>query len=552
MLRLQFYKNSEAIFEYQTEDHFFRLGRGPKSEISIPDSRISRTHLIFRFKDDSWRIEDSSANGVQIDGVYLGSIFKLEKSKRYRLTPDIEMEWIESQEIDREKTLIVSRRPTQIFVDASSEDKVILGEAKFSYLTKKSKKISRRIDRIPFSIGRHASNDLQIDSEAVSQFHARIEILNNQYIFHDLGSTNGSYIDEKRIVKASLGRFSDLRIGDIKIQFEIEPQEMKISPKKSDSFFGMKSRNRIMKTTFARAEAVASTDVSILIQGETGTGKELLAKAIHDLSSRSSQPYITLNCAALPKELIESELFGHVKGAFTGALTDRAGAFEAAHQGTLFLDEIGELDLNVQAKLLRCLESGEVKKIGSNEAQIVSVRIIAATHRDLFKMIREGQFREDLFYRLHGIPLSLIPLRERLEDLELLIPDLIHQLKEKAIVTSEALYFLKDQHYPGNIRQLKNILQRALIESRLSHPIRDPNEARKLDVQDFNFLNERYKNKEAKNLKNLKEREDLMKSLENHDFNQSKTAKALKIPVSTLHDRIKRLSIELPKKMRRF
>ncbi|MGA0163789.1 MAG: sigma 54-interacting transcriptional regulator, partial [Bdellovibrionota bacterium] len=281
--------------------------------------------------------------------------------------------------MDREKTLVVSRRPTQIFVDASYEDRVILGEAKIIYTDQDLKKISRRIDRIPFSIGRHASNDLQLDSEAVSQFHARIELLNNQYIFHDLGSTNASYIAEKRIVKASLPNFSDLRLGDVKLRFEIETQEMKISPKTSDSFFGMKSRNRIMKTTFARAEAVANTDVSVLIQGETGTGKELLAKAIHDLSSRSSQPYITLNCAALPKELIESELFGHVKGAFTGALTDRAGAFEAAHQGTLFLDEIGELDLNVQAKLLRCLESGEVKKIGSNEAQIVSVRIIAAT-----------------------------------------------------------------------------------------------------------------------------------------------------------------------------
>jgi transcriptional regulator with GAF, ATPase, and Fis domain len=492
-------------------------------------------------------VEDSSSNGTLVDGVHLGVQFKLEKHKKYRLTSDLEMEWIENQEMDRQKTIILSRRPTQILIDGSKDDRVVLGEAKLDYQDGNLQKRVRRLDHLPFSIGRHASNDLQIDSERVSQFHARIEMQNNQYILHDLGSTNGSFIEGKRVAKASLGANSRLRFGDFDLEFKIENREMIVCPKNGDSFFGMKSKNRKMKNLFGRVEAVAGTDVSVLVQGETGTGKELLARAIHDLSNRSSKAYIALNCAALPKELIESELFGHVRGAFTGALTDRIGAFEAANQGTLFLDEIGELDLNVQAKLLRCLETGEVKKIGSNQSQNVSVRIIAATHRDLFKMIREGLFREDLYYRIHGMPLWIPPLRERLEDLELLVPDILVQLKENAAVSPETILFLKEQHFTGNVRQLINMIRRALIENRLRQPLLDASQCRFLEIKDFNFLDDRQKNRESKNLKSQKEREELMLKLEEHNFNQSKTAKALAIPISTLHDRIKRLSIDLPR-----
>jgi len=215
---------------------------------------------------------------------------------------------------------------------------------------------------------------------------------------------------------------------------------------------------------------VAPTDASVLLLGETGTGKELFAKAVHQSSNRSSKPMITLNCAALPSELIESELFGHVKGAFTGALTDREGRFSLADKGTLFLDEIAELPLALQAKLLRVIQEGTFEPVGSSETQQVDVRIIAATHRNLEKQITTGKFREDLFYRLNVFPIHIPPLRERGDDIILIANAFFEKItKNKALYvmppTKKDLNKLVTYHWPGNVRELQNIVERGIITS---------------------------------------------------------------------------------------
>ena len=225
-----------------------------------------------------------------------------------------------------------------------------------------------------------------------------------------------------------------------------------------------------MMTLFSRIRRVAPTEATVLILGESGTGKELVAKALHEASRRDSQPLISVNCAAIPETLIESELFGHEKGAFTGATTTRNGLVEAADGGTLFLDEIGELPLEAQARLLRVLQEGEIRRVGAVESRKVNVRLIAATHRNLKKMASEGQFREDLYYRLNVVELNLPPLRDRGQDITLLAEALLEKTTAKMatgpmLLSPEALVAISRHPWPGNVRELENAIERAVILS---------------------------------------------------------------------------------------
>ncbi len=212
----------------------------------------------------------------------------------------------------------------------------------------------------------------------------------------------------------------------------------------------------------------APHSASILIEGETGTGKELVAQAVHRLSARSAKPFVTLNCAAIPEQLLESELFGHTRGAFTGAVNSRMGRIEAAHGGTLFLDEIGEMPLPLQAKMLRFLECGEIQRIGENETSRVDVRIVAATHQNLEKNAEEGRFRLDLFHRLAVFPVFVPPLRERMDDLPMLVRHALERMGQEQpqrSISTEAIELLEAHPWPGNVRELLHVLQRAVILS---------------------------------------------------------------------------------------
>jgi len=225
------------------------------------------------------------------------------------------------------------------------------------------------------------------------------------------------------------------------------------------------------KSVLRKVEQVAGTEATVLILGETGTGKELIARAVHDLSGRKKRPLVKVNCASLPANLIESELFGHEKGAFTGALARKSGRFELADGGTIFLDEIGDLPLELQAKLLRVLQEGEFERLGNPQTMKVDVRVIAATNRDLKKLMEQGLFREDLYYRLNVFPIDTPPLRERMEDIPDLVRHFIHKYKTKTAskvskVASGEMKALQSYRWPGNIRELENIIERALIISR--------------------------------------------------------------------------------------
>jgi len=241
--------------------------------------------------------------------------------------------------------------------------------------------------------------------------------------------------------------------------------------KEKYSFSGIISQSAVMEEVLNTAGRVAQSKATILIRGESGTGKELIAKAIHFASDRKDKPFIIVNVASLSENLLESELFGHEKGSFTGAINQRVGRFQQADGGTIFIDEVGDIPLPVQVKLLRIVQFGEVQKIGSNDTEKVNVRILAATHRNLEEMISAGNFREDLFYRLNVITIKLPTLRQRKEDISLLIDHFIKSFskelgKEVSGISKEALDLLLKYNYPGNIRELENIIQRAVVLTR--------------------------------------------------------------------------------------
>ncbi|WP_017754777.1 sigma-54-dependent transcriptional regulator [Calidifontibacillus oryziterrae] len=249
---------------------------------------------------------------------------------------------------------------------------------------------------------------------------------------------------------------------------KVEKLEAIIHPK--DSYAGMIGKSPMMKQLFSLIERIKNIPSHVLITGESGTGKELVARALHYEGLRSSYPYSVLNCAAIPESLLESELFGHEKGSFTGAITAKEGIFERTDKGTLFLDEIGEMSLNLQVKLLRVIQEGEITPVGSGKVKKVDVRIIAATNRDLFEEVKNGKFREDLFYRLNVIPIQLQPLRSRMEDVPLLVEHFISlyskKLNRSALELShQAKKWLFSYEYPGNIRELSNIIEYAVALS---------------------------------------------------------------------------------------
>lgn len=240
--------------------------------------------------------------------------------------------------------------------------------------------------------------------------------------------------------------------------------------RRENGFDGLVGASASLQHVLQQVEVVAPTDSGVLIFGETGTGKELIARAIHYQSARRDRPFIKLNCAAIPSGLLESELFGHERGAFTGAVMRKAGRFEVADKGTLFLDEVGDIPLELQPKLLRVLQEHEFERLGSNRTQQVDVRLVAATHRDLKQMVAEGKFRSDLYYRLHVFPLPVPPLRERREDIPVLVRHFVDEYARRMnrrieTISPQAMQAFTSYSWPGNVRELQNFIERAVILS---------------------------------------------------------------------------------------
>jgi DNA-binding NtrC family response regulator len=312
------------------------------------------------------------------------------------------------------------------------------------------------------SVGTADGNTLVLADPTVSRHHFAISPSPRGHLVRDLGSTNGTTINGVMIERAYLAQNAVIGIGDSRLRFEVGGGDDAAALSAEHKWGRALGASPAMRRLFAILPKIAESDASILLEGETGTGKSLIASALHEHSARAAGPFIVVDCGAIPPNLIESELFGHDKGAFTGATTARIGAFEAARGGTVFLDEIGELPLDMQPKLLRALEDRVVKPLGRNKPIALDIRLVAATNRDLRAEINRGRFRSDLYYRLNTFHLRVPPLRERREDIPLLVAHYYEQLGAGEPPASLLTDFARHA-WPGNVRELRAAIERTVL-----------------------------------------------------------------------------------------
>jgi transcriptional regulator with GAF, ATPase, and Fis domain len=311
-------------------------------------------------------------------------------------------------------------------------------------------------------LGSAPSSAIVVADPTVSRVHAEFEARQDGVWVRDLGSRNGTFVDGLQVKEARVPDKGRVRLGatDFVMDYNLgRRRPIEIWP--NDTFGKLVGTSVAMRELFATLARIAPMDASVLIQGETGTGKELVARAIHDASPRASRPFVVVDCAALPENLLDAELFGHTKGAFTGAVGARTGAIEAADGGSVFLDEIGELPPAMQPKLLRVLESRTVRRVGETTHRTVDVRFISATHRDLLTMVNASEFREDLYFRLSVIPVDVPPLRDRQEDIELLVNHFLSGSGSDGPASPDLVRELMNRPWRGNVRELRNFVDRA-------------------------------------------------------------------------------------------
>ncbi len=336
------------------------------------------------------------------------------------------------------------------------------------------------LDEAPLVVGTDPACDFVLRDPSVSRRHLEVRRDGRFLVVRDLGSTNGTFYGEARLGELMLGFGSEIRAGRTTLRYVPAEEVVPVSPSEAHAFGRLLGRDRKMREIFSLLEDIAPSDATVIIEGETGTGKELVARAIHEHSPRAKGPFGVFDCSAVPKDLIESSLFGHVKGAFTGATQTRAGIFERSNGGTVFLDEIGELDLSMQPKLLRVLEAREVQKVGGDEYVPVDVRVVVATNRNLKAEVRSGNFREDLYYRLAVVKIVMPPLRERRDDIPMLAEAFLESLgadeeARRRLLTDANLRAMAAYEWPGNVRELRNVVERAY------HLARGP----EVDIREF-------------------------------------------------------------------
>lgn len=319
-----------------------------------------------------------------------------------------------------------------------------------------------------FSIGSHGLNDFVIEEPTVSRFHCEVKVDHDGARLRDLDSRNGTVLDGVHVRDAYLRGGSILRLGRVSVRFDFSPETNRLLISDRTTFGELVGSSPVTRASFALMERAAASDATVLLEGETGTGKSRAAFAIHQASARASGPFLTVDCGAIPGNLLESELFGHVRGAFTGAVRDSPGHFRLADKGSLFLDEVAEMPLDLQAKMLRVLETRTVIPVGGRQPVPVDVRIIAATHRPLRREVETGRFRADLMYRLRVVPLFLPTLRERRGDILPLALRFLEELHQRGARRVErfspgARRLLEEHPWPGNVRELRNVMEYAYV-----------------------------------------------------------------------------------------
>jgi len=354
--------------------------------------------------------------------------------------------------------------PTLILVRDGVPDSLVVQKCKLLVVSGPLQGKEFVIDKEQFTIGAGPNNEVTVADSTISRHHCEIQLFEKGYLIRDLGSTNGTVVKGVRVSEAFLTQGAEFQLGNTRVIFCPLQEARQYTLSHAEAFGALIGKSVSMRRVFHLAETYAPTDATILIEGETGTGKEVLAEEIHRHSKRKDKPFVVIDCAALARELTESELFGHTKGAFTGATTDRKGAFEHAAGGTVFLDEISDLHADLQPKLLRVLEKRAIRRVGSNDVKPVDVRIICATNKKLESEVNAARFREDLFYRLSVVHIGLSPLRKRKEDIPMLTQKFLREFHGEDGLAELAdfdktMEAFANHDWPGNVRELRNLVE---------------------------------------------------------------------------------------------
>ncbi len=534
MPELVFLRRGEEVLRFTLDRPRTVLGRGERSDVVIPDSEVSRQQAVLTFDGTQVALEDLSGKGTLVSGAPVmrntvladGADIALGQWRAiYRQTSSGELDTVTE----------VGGTQTQAQPKDPSSERWLPAQIRIRHGHQET---VHRLTGEAVSIGKDPGNDLVVNDKFISSRHLKLQRRNTLFQVTDRGSTNGTYLGNARIFEVEVPLFTTLRVGETELV--LEPVS---TPTKEKSFQGIIGNDPSIRQLAELIERVAPSQAAVAIFGESGTGKELVARAVHSRSNRADRPFIPVNCAAISKELIESELFGHEKGAFTGAMNARKGAFEEADGGTLFLDEIGELPFDLQAKLLRALESGEIKRVGASRPLNVDVRIVAATNRDLLAAAREQKFREDLYYRLCVIPLHLPPLRNRKSDILSLTDHFVRVFSPRGQTvrfTPGAMERLQTHHWPGNIRELRNVVHRALLlrkgpmvdASDLTFD-QEVNRETGIPIQDFPT------GLTLEQMLERLEKQIIETSLRRYNGNRERVAKELGVARSTLFKRLK-------------
>lgn len=509
------------------------IGRAPENTLQLVDPAISRNHCRIERVGRGIAVTDESRNGTFINGSAVQSA-ELIDGDQVAVGP-----WTIRLQRDEPKadiTVIDHRQPTRILSFDDESKTLVEDSLTIAVSNKNATTQNLRFSQQEITFGTHPQSDVVVGDDYVSRQHCKLVLKDDATVLVDLGSTNGTFVDGVRVDKIALNGNGTFKIGKTAVEFSRATLQEHITPSSETQMGDMLGTSRSMREVFSLIERAAPAEITVCIVGESGTGKDLAAKELHKRSTRKDKPFIALNCGALPPTIIESMLFGHERGAFTGAVEQHPGVFEQADGGTLFLDEIGEMDIGLQTRLLRVLEDGTVRRLGGKQDISVDVRMIVATHRDLKQLIADEMFREDLFYRLYVVPLHLPSLRERRDDIPQLAEHFIkiHSPKGRNIhLTESALEKLSSHDWPGNVRELKNTLARTIIMAC----------GDVIKAEDVMFISSPYSTPRKESLVG-QERDAIVTALKKAKGNKTKAARHLKIARSTISYKIGRYGID--------
>lgn len=555
MAQLVFSQHQNPLFQVRLHASEMSIGRSEDCDVVLREPYISRRHAIIFHREGQFLLKKQGKGSIKVNGEEIEASPLKDQDK-------IEMGiWLahfqsaQSSQASEETQFSKHGLENTQALSQSPENRNALQEEDFHLQIIQPQQKMRQITLRPglFYLGADSNNDFVLQDPYVSSRHVCLNYDSGKIWVRDLESTNGTYLGGVRIREALWRVGEVLRIGQCQCQLLSHSPSLKKEDSAPDShYFGeLFGRSPIMKKLYSELSKVAQTEATTLLLGESGSGKELAARAIHQHSSRSPQPFVAINCGAISRELIESELFGHEKGAFTGAGRSHEGAFGQAKGGTLFLDEIGELPLELQPKLLRVLENKTYRRVGGAQELRADVRVVAATHRDLSQWVEQKKFREDLFFRLFVLPIQLPSLRERREDIPELAQIFLREFSmggKTKTISEEVIELLKSHSYPGNVRELRNILMRAVVLSQGEEiqpkDILFPHCLKPSTSQSAELVSVSNPWERIEKLTDM-EREMICRALKQASGNKAQAARNLGIAKSTLFAKIKLYAIDV-------